>query len=116
MFLAGFVAASTSNVLSGSIFEFLKRPSRVSIAVVGDVALNAGNLFSFQIADVLVAQNAQIFCNGLLTTSGVQNLGPKFPDDFFVQNEPGLSGDRLVLSITRATGNISWACQIIEVA
>src|SRR5437867_11523889 len=115
MYLSGFVTTTTANVLSGSVFEFLKRPSRISVAVVSDVALSTGNSFTFQIGDQIVASSAQPFTYGLLTTSGVQNLGPIWPDHFHIQNEPGLAGDRLVLQITRGTGNIAWSCIIVEV-
>jgi len=115
MYLSGFVTATNANVLSGTLFEFLSRNSRISVAVIGDVALSASNLFTFSIADTVIASNAQIFCKGLLTTSGVQNLGPVFPDDFYIQNEPGLAGQRLTLQISRATGNLAWAVIINEV-
>jgi hypothetical protein len=115
MYLSGFVTAANANVLAGTIFEFLARNSRISVGVVGDVALSASNTFTFQIADTVIASNAQIFGKGVLTTSGVQNLGPVFPDDFFIQNEPGLAGQRLTLQIARATGNLAWAVIINEV-
>lgn len=114
MYVAGFVTATTANVLTGSIFEFLKRPSRVSIGVYADVALNAGNTFTFQIGDTVIANAAQVF-SGALTTSG-QAEHLRFPDDYVIQNEPGLAGDRMVLAIARAAGNIMWAVQITEVA
>lgn len=115
MVLAGFVSATNSNVLSGSIFEFVKRPSRISVGIWSDVAISAGNLYTFQIGDTVIGQNVQVFGN-LLTTSGVINNGPKFPEDFLIQNEPALVGDRLILAITRGTGNISWAVIMTEVA
>lgn len=112
MYLSGFVVATNANVLSGSVFEFLKRPSRISVAVYTAVAISSGNTFNFQIADTVIAQNAQIF-DEVLATSGKE--GPYYPDDFFIQNEPGLAGDRLILQITRGTGNIAWAVMITEV-
>lgn len=113
MYISGFVAATTPNVLSGSIFEFLKRPSRVNIGVYSDVAINAGNTFTFQIGDTVIANAAVIF-GGALTTSG-QADHLRFPDDYVIQNEPGLAGDRMVLEITRAAGNLLWAVMITEV-
>jgi hypothetical protein len=114
MVLSGFVAVTTANVLSGSIFEFLARPSRISVAVWNDVAIVATNNFTFQIGDSVICSAAQIFGN-VLTTSGVIRNGPAYPDDFFIQNEPGLAGQRLVLTIARATGNQAWCVIITEV-
>ena len=114
MYISGFVTASNPNVLSGSIYEFLARPSRISVGVWNDVAIASGNNFTFQIGDTVIASAAQVFGN-VLTTSGVIVNGPKFPEDFYIQNEPGLAGQRLVLQINRITGNISWAVIITEV-
>ncbi len=111
MYISGFEAATNANVLSGSLFEFVRRPSRISIAVMNDVVVGT-NLFSFIIGDTTIARNAQIF--GLTPAAGGRPL--TFPHDFFIQNEPALAGDRLVLSITRGTGNQFWAVIITEVA
>lgn len=113
MLLSGFVTATTTNVLTGSIFEFARRASRVSVAVYGDVALNLGNLFSFTVGDQVIALNAQVF-SGALTTSG-QAEHLRWPDDFLIQNEPVLAGERLILEIVRATGNLSWAVIMVPV-
>jgi hypothetical protein len=115
MLLSGFVAASNTNVIAGSIFEFIKRPTRIDVAVAEfTVALNAGNLFSFQIGDQVIAQNAQVFSYALTTSGATDRL--RFPDDFFIQQEPALPGDRLILSITRAAGNICWVVRLTEVS
>lgn len=114
MYISGFVTATNTNVLSGSIYEFLARPSRISVGLWADVAISTGNVFTFQIGDTVIASAAQIFGN-VLTTSGVLVNGPKFPEDFYIQNEPGLAGQRLVLQITRGTGNLAWAVIITEV-
>lgn len=115
MLLSGFTAASLANAISGSIFEFIKRPSRIDVAVAAfDVALNAGNLFSFQIGDQVITQNAQVFSYALTTSGATDRL--RFPDDFLIQQEPALPGDRLILSITRAAGTICWAARVTEVA
>jgi hypothetical protein len=115
MLISGFVAASNSNVLAGSLFEFVKRPSRVSVAVLGDVTIAAGNLYTFQVADNVIVSNGQVWPDTVNTATSFI-VGIKFPDHFLIQNEPALAGDRLVLSVTRATGNILWAVQITEVA
>lgn len=114
MLISGFVVASNVNVLQGSIFEFVKRPSRIDVAVAAfDTALGV-NLFSFQIGDQVVGQNCQVF-SFALTTSGSTSL-LRYPDDFMIQQEPALPGDRLILGITRAAGSICWAVRITEVA
>lgn len=115
MLLAGFVAVTTANVLTGSIFEFIKRPARVSVAVLGDVAINAGNVYTFQIGDVVVASNAQVM-PPVVNTATSFIVGITYPNCYHIQNEPALPGDRLVLAVTRATGNIMWEVQVVEVA
>lgn len=115
MLISGFVVATSVNVLQGSIFEFVKRPSRIDVAVASfDVALNAGNLFTFQIGDQVIAQNAQVFSYALTTSGSTDRL--RYPDDYMIQQEPGLPGDRLILGVTRAAGTICWAVRITEVA
>lgn len=108
MILAGFTAASATNVLGGSEFEFIARPSRVSVGVVGDSALNAGNLFTFQIGEVVIGRNVQVF-----SSTGVDVL--RWPTHFLIQNEPALPGQRMILRVDRAAGNILWAVNITEV-
>lgn len=119
MMLSGLVTATTANVLTGSVYEFLKRPSRISVGTWCEIAAartqsNVGNLFTFQIGDTIIANAAQVF-NSTMVTSGVAK-SLAFPDDFLIQNEPGLAGDRLVLQITRAADAIVWAVLITEVA
>lgn len=111
MYLAGSVATTTANVLTGSIFEFLKRPSRISVGLQCNVAINVANTFSFEIQDQIVARDALIVGQGVIATSGYM----KFPDDYHLQNEPGLPGDRLTLQITRGTGVIIWSVIVTEV-
>lgn len=114
MLLSGFVTASSANVLQGTLFEFVKRPSRVNVAVKSDVAINAGNLYSFTIGDQIIASNAVVFPGDVNTATSYLS-GIIWPDSFHIQNEPALAGDRLVLSITRAAGNILWEVHITEV-
>jgi hypothetical protein len=119
MMLAGITAASLANALAGSVYEFVKRPSRISVGLACELAAattqsNAGNIFTFQIGDTIIANAAVIF-NETMVTSGVAK-SLRFPDDFFIQNEPALSGDRLILAITRAANAIAWCVIINEVA
>jgi len=116
MLIQGFTAATSANVLAGELFEFLRRPSRVSVAVMSDVALNAGNTWSFQIADRTIAQGEVIMPPAAVNTATSFIAGIIYPDNYHIQNEPGFPNDRLVLGITRAAGNILWSVQIIEVA
>lgn len=114
MLIMGFTALTNASVLAGSIFEFLKRPSRINVAVASDVLINAANTFSLSIGDQIICSNAVI--PPIVTSSAVFTAGLIYPDHFFIQNEPGLPGDRLVLSIARSAGNLHWAVQITEVA
>jgi hypothetical protein len=119
MMLAGITAATLANALSGSVYEFVKRPSRISVGLAVEISAartqsNAGNTFTFQIGDTIIANAAQVF-NETMVTSGVAK-SLRFPDDFFIQNEPALAGDRLILNIVRAADAIAWAVIINEVA
>jgi len=115
MVLSGFTALTNANVLIGSIFEFMKRPSRINVGLVTDVAINAGNTYTLTIGDQVVASAAVIF-PGIVNTATSFIVGVVWPDHFMVQNEPALAGDRIVLSIARAAGNIMWCVQVTEVA
>lgn len=114
MLIQGFTAVTNASVLAGSIFEFLKRPSRLNVAVASDVVINGGNTFSLSIGDQIIASAAVIM--PVVTSTAVFTAGLVWPDHFMIQNEPGLPADRVVLSINRAAGNIMWAVQITEVA
>lgn len=115
MVLSGFTAVTNANVLIGSIFEFMKRPSRLNVGVASDVAINAGNTYTLTIGDQLVASAAVVF--PVVVNTNVSFIaGILWPDNFMVQNEPALAGDRIVLSIARAAGNIFWCVQVTEVA
>jgi len=113
--IMGFTAATNANVLVGSIFEFVKRPSRIHVAVASDVTINAGNLFTLTIGDQVIT-TASVVPPKTVNTATSFISGLDWPDDYHIQNEPALAGDRVVLSITRAAGNIMWAVQMIEVA
>ena len=115
MLISGFTAASNTNVLAGSLFEFVKRPSRVSVGVIGDVTINAGNLYTFQVADNVIVSNGQVM-PPIVNTATSFIVGLVYPDHFYIQNEPALPGDRLVLAVTRAAGNVIWTVLITEVA
>ena len=117
--ISGLVTATTANVLSGSVFEFVKRPSRISVGLACEIAAartqsNTGNTFTFQIGDTVIANAAQVF-NETMVTSGVAK-SLRFPDDFFIQNEPGLAGDRLILNVIRGADAIVWCVMMTEVA
>lgn len=117
MLMQGFVALSNANVLAGTLFEFITRPSRVSVAVVSDVAINSGNTWTLQIADrVIVPNGAGTVQPPQINSATSVIVGVVYPDSYHVQNEPGFPGNRLVLAIVRAAGNIMWSVQIIEVA
>lgn len=118
MIIAGITALSLANALSGSVFEFVKRPSRISVGLRCELAAattqsNAGNFFTFQIGDTIIANAATVF-NGTMVTSGVSET-LRYPEDFFIQNEPALAGDRLILAITRAANAIAWCVMMTEV-
>lgn len=116
MVIQGFVAATNSNVLSGQLFEFIRRPSRVSVAVMSDVAINSGNTWSLQIADRIIGSGNTVMPPNAVNTATSFIAGLLYPDQYHVQNEPAFPQDRITLSIVRAAGNILWSVQIIEVA
>ncbi len=110
MYLAGLVVVTTANVLTGSIFEFLKRPSRINVGIRNLSAVVAGNTFSFEIQDQIIARDAVIVQQNLVPLDSL-----RFPDDYPIQQEPGLPGDRLTFQITRSAGTTMWAVSVTEV-
>lgn len=98
---------SNVNVLSGSAFEFIKRPSRVAFYIVGDAA---GEMRA------TVQSGAEV----LMEEAPISRAArvPVVPDDLTVQ-DVAMPGDRLKLAL-RNTGaganNTFWAVQIDEIA
>lgn len=98
---------SNNNVLSGSAFEFVKRPSRVRFYIVGDAAGEQR---------VTVQAGAEV----LLEESPVSRAArvPLVPDDLTIE-DVAMPGDRLKVAV-RNTGaganNLFWAVDIQEIA
>lgn len=83
--------AVNDNLLSGSAFEFLRRPSLVSLAVVASAT---GGFCTFQSGADVVAEEFPPL---------VKTTMPTVPDDF-VFSDYGAPGDRLVLRARNPTG------------
>lgn len=86
--------AVVENIIAGSQFEFLGRPSRVQV---------------YSVADLLDIVNLEIFFGQELqaTPAPVPQVaagtGPTVPDDLVV-DDVGAPGDRLVLRLTNTLG------------
>jgi len=83
--------AVSANVLAGELFEFLSRPSRIAVYVLGAVI---GTNCTFLLGGVSFSND-----------QAVPNKAgfPIIPDDFFV-DAGGFAGERLVLTFRNTTG------------
>jgi len=82
------------NLIAGSQFEFLGRPSRVQVYSVADLT----DLVSLE---VFFGQELQ--ATPALLPQVVAGTGPTVPDDLIV-DDVGAPGDRLVLRLTETVG------------
>lgn len=96
--------ATVDNALSGSAFEFLRRPSVVSIGVTASLT---GTFATIQSGPDVILEES---------TPMVQNSFPRIPDEM-AYNFAGTSGDRLVVKLRNPTGgaiNMRVLAQIAE--
>ena len=92
------IGGTVANVLAGSQFEFLARPSIVQVFAVQD----AGDLAEIE---VFFGQELQLPQSPITQTGAA--LGPNVPDDEIV-NDVGAPGDRLVIRLVE-TGGLNTA-------
>ncbi len=94
--------AVSANVLAGELFEFISRPSRIAIYVVGAaVGINC----TFLLGGVSFSNDQAV----------PDKTGfPIIPDDFFV-DAGGFAGERLVLTFRNTTGAAIVATFKVEV-
>ncbi len=83
--------ASVDNLLSGSAFEFIRRPSYVSIGLTTSAT---GAFATIQSGADIVAEEF---------TPAVQTRFPIVPDEFYY-NDYAAPGDRLVIRLRNPTG------------
>lgn len=110
-------AAGVFFPLATETWQFLRAPSLVSLGVwpVSVSALSALRNYSFYVAGRKVVDQAIIWPS-IILIEGVRKTGPKFPSDFYVIDEPGMAGDRLVLEVSlNATVFIGFVLIITEV-
>lgn len=113
MLVAGGTISQGGNIFAGSVWEFLRRPSLVSFGIVRSAAIALTPTVSFFVGSRLAAV-FNIFGQSVTVAGSLQN-GPKFPEDFYVINEPGVAGDRLQAVSTGSSGVTAWALIITEV-
>lgn len=100
-------AASNANVLSGSMVEFVERPSRVRFFIVGDAAGEG-------------RASVQIGTRGVMNESPLNRAArfPLVPDDLTCE-DVALPGQRITLAL-RNTGaganNTFWAVEVLPIA
>lgn len=99
--------ASNSNVLAGSSFEFIKRPTRVRFFIVGDAAGG-------------IRATVQSGSDVLMEESPVSRAArfPVNPDDLTCE-DVAMPGDRLKLALRNVTAgalDTFWAVEAHEVA
>lgn len=92
------IGGTVANVLAGSQFEFLARPSIVQVFCVQDAADLAE-------IEVFFGQELQLPTSPVTATTAGE--GPKVPDDEIV-NDIGAPGDRIVVRLVE-TGGVATA-------
>lgn len=89
------IGGTVPNVLAGSQFEFLARPSIVQVFCVQDPG-------DFGEVEVFFGQELQL-PQSPITQVAVAATGPQVPDDEVV-NDIGAPGDRLVVRLVETSG------------
>lgn len=92
------IGGTVANVLAGSQFEFLARPSIVQVFNVQDAA---------DLAEIEVFFGQELQLPQSPCTQVVAGMGPNVPDDEIV-NDIGAPGDRIVVRLVE-TGSIATA-------
>lgn len=102
--------ASSGNVLLGSIFEFLKRPSKIEVAFVGPVAGTITDVTArFSVGDSIITDPPSP-----VRSEVAAGRGPIIPDDISIATV-GLPGDRLSLEFQNTTAGaivVTWWVRI----
>jgi len=99
-FSAAFAAGATNdNILAGSIYEFMSRPTRVIVAAASDVVDS----------EIGVNFGARTMCQSANTTiplepGGVAGAGPDIPQQVVV-DDIALPGERIVVSVRAVTAS-----------
>jgi len=88
------IGGTVANVLAGSQFEFLARPSIVQVFCVQDLA---------DLAEIEVFFGQELQLPQSPVTQFTAGLGPNVPDDEIV-NDVGAPGDRLVVRLVETGG------------
>lgn len=86
--------AVIQNVMAGSQFEFLGRPSRVQIYSVADLA---------DLIDIAVFFGQELQLSSSPLNQVTAATGPTVPDDLIV-DDIGAPGDRLTVTLTETAG------------
>lgn len=94
--------ATVDNIFAGSQFEFIRRDSILSLAVVGSAA---GLVGTFQAGSDLVLEESP-----LLVRAGF----PVIPDDFYYQTG-AIAGDRVGLRIRNTTAGPLTVRTVLQV-
>lgn len=86
--------ATTANILAGSVFEFVQRPSAIRVFAAQD----AGDLaqLTFKLGNVVVGENLPI-------NERTAGEGPSRTDDYLVGGA-GMPGDRISIVLAETGG------------
>jgi len=88
------VSENVPNLMAGSQFEFLGRPSRVQVYAVADAA---------DLADFEVFFGQELELSTARLTRVADGTGPNVPDDLLL-DDIGAPGDRITVRATEASG------------
>lgn len=94
--------ATNANIFAGSAFEFIGRPSRVALALIGQSTTTPGDL----VATVQFGPEVQLE-EGVLAAEAAAGVGAKLPDDIIV-DDVAAAGDRLVGRVTNTSAGALW--------
>lgn len=107
--------ATNANIFAGSAFEFVGRPSRVAVALLG--GRDAGAVITTLLtATVQFGPEVQLE-EGQLTVETTLGDGAKMPDDIVV-DDVAAAGDRLVCRVTNpdaAARTVSCKVRILPI-
>jgi hypothetical protein len=91
------IGGTVANVLAGSQFEFLARPSIVQVFAVQDPSVGTASIEVFFGQELQLPQSPTTF-------AAAAGIGPNVPDDEIV-NDIGAPGDRLVVRLVETGGS-----------
>lgn len=104
--------ATNANIIQGSIYEFMSRPTRVQILArsATAVAAGTGTNIGVQFGSRTIALQSQTVCPGGPIFTG--NASPQMPEDMIV-DDIAMPGERIVISLQDRGAGDTTQVQVI---